>query len=393
MSNSTPGREPSVDTERLPLPVRKLVVTTIVAMIVVVVAMNIVRFQMIHGNELGVKESWQKGVEDNVYPPGMHILFPAWSQQIYAYDASSQVFVMNNKSSRVEKTATGREKDAYLVQSQEGQDMWISLNLRWRIDPAKLVSLHKTVRRDLEEKLIRPVVMRVVKDEATKLKAIESYSGEGLVKLQSNIQTILSGAGEGAELIARGVIVENFVIEHIELDPLYIAEIKGKQVATQKALRSVEEQKAAEAAALVAKATAQSDLNRAVVEAERDKQVRILKAKADNESAIIAANAEQQKRVLEAEGKRDADIAIAKGVLAMGEAEATAIKLRLQAYAVPGSDTFARVEVAKQVAIAFQNVHGYLPNVNSINLLGSNFEELVTKLASPKPAPTPAPRP
>ena len=155
----------------------------------------------------------------------------------------------------------------------------------------------------------------------------------------------------------------------------------------------MEEQKAAEAAALVAKATAQSDLNRAVVEAERDKQVRILKAKADNESAIIAANAEQQKRVLEAEGKRDADIAIAKGVLAMGEAEATAIKLRLQAYAVPGSDTYARVEVAKQVAIAFQNVHGYLPNVNSINLLGSNFEELVTKLASPKPVPTPPPRP
>lgn len=221
---------------------------------------------------------------------------------------------MNDKSEKKhEGKGHGRNLDSYLVQSAEGQDMRISLNLRWRINPAKLVQIHKTVREDIEEKLIRPVVMRVVKDEATKMKAIDAYSGEGLVRLQASIQTSLTGQGEGKELAERGVIVENFVIEHIELDPKYIEEIKQKQIATQRTLRAAEEQKAAEAEALVAKSKAQADLNKSVVEAQRDKEVMVLKAQAEQEKQILSAKGQQQQLILEAEGQKEASIAKAEG--------------------------------------------------------------------------------
>lgn len=369
----------------------KFVVSGIVLLIAAVVSIMMVKIVTIEGNQLGVLETWHDGVQSTILQPKTYFLFPGPARTVYKYDASSQVFVMNDKQTHTEGTKGRVTPDAYLVQSQEGQDMKISLNLRWRIDPSKLVSIHKTVNTDIEEKIIRPVVMRVVKDEATKMKAIDAYSGESLVRLQSNIQTALTGSGEGRELSERGVIVENFVIEHIELDPAYIAEIKQKQIATQKTLRSVEEQKAADAQALVAKSLAQADYNKQVVEAERDAKVKVTAAQAANESEIIAAKAqqqktvlaaqgEQQKQILEAEGKQKAMIAIAEGTLAQGKAEANARELMLKAYAVPGAESWVRVEVAKSVSSAFQNVKGYLPSDMKINFLTDNFNKSVDAL-------------
>lgn len=363
-----------------------LIVAAIVLAIGLVLTLISVEFVTIKGNEIGVKETWGGGVSDTILQPKTHVI-SRWTTDIIKYDASSQVFVMNDKPIANEK-GIGRERDAYLVQSAEGQDMKISLNLRWRLDPSKLVSLHKTVRQDMEEKIIRPVVMRVVKDEATKKKAIDAYSGEGLVLLQSSIQTSLTGSGEGKELSERGIIVENFVIEHIELDPKYIEEIKGKQIATQKTLRAAEEQKAADAEALVAKAKAQAEYNTKLVAQQLLATNMVIQAQADNERVIIAARAQQQqlqieaegqkqKLTLEAEGKKAAMLATAEGTLAMGKAEAASKELLLKAYAVPGSDNWVRTQVAESAAKAFSGIRGYLPEKMTINTFADNFVKAV----------------
>jgi regulator of protease activity HflC (stomatin/prohibitin superfamily) len=350
----------------------KALAVGLIGLIVIVAGLMTVRIVTIDGNQLGVMETWSNGVVETIMQPKTYFLIPGFTKTVYKYDASSQVFVMNDASSQIE-TGEGRIKDAYLVQSQEGQDMKISLNLRWRIDPTKLVSIHKTVRDNIEEKIIRPVVMRVVKDESTRRKAIEAYSGEGLVELQSAIQADLSGKGEGKEFAERGIIVENFVIEHIELDPKYIEEIKGKQIATQKALRAAEEEKAAEAEALVAKATAQSDYNKQVVEAERDAKVKVTAAQAAMEQQVLAAKGEQQKLMIEAEGTQKSMESIAIGTLAKGRAEAEAKELMLKAWAVPGADAFVKVEVSKNLGLAFSGIKGYLPEKMTINTFTDNF--------------------
>lgn len=358
----------------------------VLALFVVIATVGMLAFcrvETVKGNEYGVKETFSGGVDTNVLPPKTYFVWRGFAD-IIQYDASSQVYNL----------------EKYLVQSSEGQDMYVSANLRYRINPDKLINLHKRVRQDFEKKLINPVLLRVIKDESTKKKAIDAYSGQGLVDLQTAIQSDLSNI-EG-ELAAAGIIVENFVIRHIELDPNYISEIKQKQVATQRQLRAVEEQRAAEAQALVAKALAQADLNKAVVEAQRDFEVGLLKSKqmatnqvlqaqADNEKAILAAKGEQQKLMLEAEGQKQkltlegegnkmASIAKAEGVLALGKAEAEAQKLRLQAYAVPGADAFVKVEVSKNLASGMQNIHGYLPENLSVNLLTDNFTKAVNAL-------------
>lgn len=376
----------------------KLVASAIILVIVLVLGFTSIKIVTVEGNQLGVKETWSEGVAEAILQPKTYFLFPGWSQTVYKYDASSRVYVMNDKSTGEEgKVSQGREKDAYLVQSQEGQDMKISMNLRWRIDPAKLRSIHMTVNQDIEEKLIRPVVLRVVKDKATQLKAIYAYSGEGLVQLQANIQSALSGndAIEGKELRERGIIVENFVIEHIALDPKYVEEIVKKQIAVQSQLRAVEEQKAAEADALVAKAKAQADLNTQVVAAERDAQIVVLKAKAaaeqvtvnataqaaqvtiaakaQAEQVVVAAEAAKKQAEMAGEGKKLGMTAEAEGILAVGRAEAQAKQLMIDSYKAAGPDAYAKIQIAQSLAEGTKGIQGYLPNNFNPTIITGNF--------------------
>lgn len=368
----------------------KLVISGISIIATLVILLFFFKIVTIEGNQLGVMESWKDGVRNEILLPKTYVLSWGFTKEIYKYDAASRIFVMNDGTSSTEKVAEGREQDAYLVQSQEGQDMKISLNLRWRINPEKLVHIHKTVRQDIEEKLIRPEIMRVVKDKATQKKAIEAYSGDGLVKLQLEIQNALSGKDNSGsnELLERGIVVENFVIENIVLEPKYIEEIKQKQIATQRTLRAAEEQKAAEAEALVAKAKAQADYNKMVVEAERDAKVMVTKAQAENEKVIIAAKAaaeqvtiaaeaEKQKMVLEGEGKKLSMVSIADGTLAQGKADAVSKELLLTAYNKAGTNAFIQIEIAKAVSEGFKNIQGYLPEKINITTLSRNFVDAV----------------
>ena len=365
----------------------------VVGLIVVILLFGsffIVDISTVEGNEIGVKETWNEGVVADPLPPKTYVLIPGFTQKIFKYDMSSQVFVMNDQPDST--YGAGRTQDSYTVQSSEGQDMRISLNVRWRRDPLKVVELHKTVRYAIEEKVLRPEIMRIVKDRATTREAIEAYAGTGLVQLQSDISTALQ-APDG-ELSKRGVIVENFVIEHIGLDPQYIEQIKARQVAVQERLRAIEETKAAEAKAERAKAEAQAAYEKAVVDAKRDKEVGILSAQKTAEQQILAAQAsarqvelaaeaDKNRNVLAAEGEKEASLLRASAIEALGKAEAEATRLKLSAYSQEGSEAFVRIEVAKSISLAFQNISGYLPQDMNVNLLSESFLKAVESVVKP----------
>lgn len=372
-----------------------LIAAGVVALMLLVFSFFAFNITTVKGTQMGVLESWSGGVEANAYPPKTYFLFPGWSQHLYKYDMDAQVFVMNDKSTSEEKAYKGRETDSYTVQSSEGQNMKIALNVRWRRDPAKIVQLHQNYPTHIEERLIRPTVMLLVKNRATQRKAIEAFSGEGLVKLQSDILRDLTD--QGNELAHHGVIVENFVIEKIELDKEYIEEIRGRQVATQRKLRADEETKAAEAAALKAQAEARADYNKRVVEAERDKQVGILAAEQDKQTQILSAQAQAERvtlqaeaakkqTVLAAEAEKDSGVLRAQAIEAIGKAEADANRLKFDAYNSPGAAVFAKIEMSRSMAGAYGNIKGYLPSNMNVTLLTDNFLQSVENLMNRGPA-------
>lgn len=341
-----------------------------VAVLLIVVFALAVEIHTVKGNEMAVLETWNGGVQDEPFAPKTYVRTPGFMYTFYNYDMSSQVYVMNDTPS-TEEFAQGREKDSYEVPSSEGQDMNISMNVTWRLDPDRLVHLHKTVRKDFDEKVLRPALLRHVKDQTTVQKAIVAYSGVGLVELQANIFAALSNL-EG-DVRQKGIIVDNFVIERIKLDPAYIGQIKAKQVAVQRELRAKQEEKAALAEAQRAKADAQADYETQLVAALRDKDMGILKAEKAKQERVLAAEAEKQEQVLRAEGEKESGVLKAEAIKAIGEAEAYAQKVKLQAYAVDGADNFVKIEVANALAQGFQNIDGYLPADMQINVLTDSF--------------------
>lgn len=351
--------------------------------LIAVVVLLLMTFSMhtVTGDKIGVMETFSNGVLPDPLPARTYFLFRP-TQAIYDYPLSLQVFVMNDRTEAEGEQGEGRVQDSYLVQSSDQQDMRISLQVQWRIDPAHVVDVHKQVREHIAERLLRPVVMLEVKNAATKRTAIEAYSGEGLVKLQGEIWARLTA--ENGELRQRGVFVDNFVIEHIGLNPKYTEEITARQIAIQKTLKEKELTTAAQAEALRAKAEAEADLNRQVVAAERDKQVGILKAEQQKQQAILAAEGSKETQALQATGARDAALLEAEGTLAKGKAEAEAKKLQLSAYAVPGADAFVKIEVARAMGTSMSSVKGWLPQGMNVATIGESWTQAVERLTEGK---------
>ncbi len=344
----------------------------------------------IKGNELGVQETWNAGVIDQVYPPGTYFLFPGVGKRMYTYTMSPQVFVMNDDEN--DRRSGGRPHDVFIAKASDNQQMKMHLALQWHFDPAILVTTHKLYHshngtRDwdglIEDTLIRQVLMRIVNSEATKYKAIDAYSGEGFVALQNAVFQGLTD--KDGELRSHGIIIENFVIEKIELDPEYIGEINRRQVAQQRTLRAQEEEKAALAEAARAQAEARADFERQVVAAERDKKKAVLESEGAAEQQINAATAAAEQVRLAASAQRDAAMLEAEAIIALGEAKAQAKQLELSAWAAPGAENFVQVEIAKNMAEAFKNIQGYLPSDMSITMLSENFLNSVRNLMRPAP--------
>jgi regulator of protease activity HflC (stomatin/prohibitin superfamily) len=371
---------------------KKTVIIGVISLIILIIISALtLRIDTIAGGQIGVLETWSEGVVSEPLHPKTYIWVPGFNKKVYKYSVEQQVFVMNDDDSGGEY-GEGRKGDSYSVPSTEGQNMKISLSVQWRRDPLKVVELHETARDNVEERILRPEIQRIVKDEATILTAIEAYSGAGLVKLQKSIENRLRD--DNGELRKKGVIVDNFVIQKIDLEPMYLEQITARQVAVQARLRAIEETRAAEAAADRAKAEAQADYEKRIVEANRDKQVGILNSQKEAEQVIlqaeaaarqveIAAKAEMERNILIAKGNAEAGIQQAMAIEALGRAEAEATKLKMLAYSSEGADMFARIEIAKSMSDAFKGIKGYLPESMSINLLAESYNKGISLLVEP----------
>lgn len=366
-------------------PVGKIV-TLVLVILGIFIGFMLVKIKHISGNELGVRETWTEGVDSEPLPPKTHIFFPGFTNTVYVYDMGMQVYVMNDNNGK-EEIAEGRKSDAYVVQSADQQDMRISLRVQWARRADKVVALHKIARDLVEERIIRPRLLNIVKNQATVRTALDAYSGAGLVKLQQDILKDLQADAELNQYIR----IDSFVIEHIGLDKKYTNEIVERQVAVQERLKNIEKTKAAEAAAEKAKAEAQADYEKTLVEARRDKekgildaektaQQQVLSAEAAAKQVALAAEAEKNRNVLLAIGEKEAALNRSEAILALGKAEAEAKKLQLLAYSGDGAELFGRIEVSKNMSEAFKNIKGYLPEKMTVNLLAEQYDKGVSLL-------------
>ncbi len=378
-------------------------VAIIALFFIVITAFFAVKIRTVEGNEVGVLESYD-GVSPEPLLPKTYFFIPGFGKTLYTYPTSGRVFVMNEKSAKEEMFAEGRRSDALEINSLDNQKVRFHLIVTWRIDPAHVVALHKSYRDNIEERLIRPEIVKSVGTRATVQQAIDLYSGPKLNQLRQDVETELKSAN--GKLSTSGIIVDSFVFEKPDFpNKAYVDAIEARQLAIITESQAREQQKANVALAEAAKAKALTEQNEELVKAETAKQRGILEQQAVSQKAIIAAEAnaknaittqtaESEKVVLAAkaeaarnvaisEAQKQAEINRAVGIAEVGRATAESNKLLLSSYAVPGSDLYTRIQVAQSLAQSFGNVKGYLPQNVTYNTVAESFDKGVSLLVAP----------
>ncbi|HXQ82086.1 MAG TPA: hypothetical protein VN775_12275 [Opitutaceae bacterium] len=372
-------------------PLAKLLIVATLAALVVILGLSTFATKTIQGNQIGVRETWTGGVDPNPLPPKTYF-FNRWTTQIFAYETSGQVYAMNDKD---EPFASGRRVDPLIVNSKDNQQVVFHILVTWRIDPSHVVALHKNYRDNIDERLLRPAIVKAVSVRATLQEAIDLYSGEKLNQLRSDVEHDLKDPN--GNLTSNGIVVDSFVIEKPTfMNKEYVDNIEKRQVQIIIQSRAHEEQLANEALALAAKSAAQKSLNEQVVQADAAKQVAILEQEAKAQQSIIqtSANAknavtqqeaESKKIVLAAQAEADRQVAISEAskkaelnraiaIEAVGKAQAQANQLLLTSYSVQGADLYTRIQVAQSFAQAINNVRYYPPNA-TFNTIAADFDK------------------
>jgi len=276
-----------------------------------VLIFTLVGYETIEGTERAVVQDWNDGVLDILITPGTSFYMPL-TTTYYKYKIGTEKFIMGNEELYNGKGADYVDYPPFTITtggSGKEQPATFSVTLQYHLTPNKLVALHNKAQNSYEDQIIKPALTRIISDLATTQTVLNFYSGVGRVALQKNIELAITNHPSMSEA---GIIVETFVIDQIKLDVAYVAEITGRQLATQKTLRAIEEAKAAEQVAERVKAEAKAEKFKKIVQAEAAKEVKIKQAEANKAQALLKADADRYRKEQDARGLLAQGLAQAK---------------------------------------------------------------------------------
>lgn len=356
----------------------------VVSFLVFLFAFN---WERVEGNERLITQNFNSGLSDKVLEEGTHFYVPM-TTTVYKYHVGTEKFIMGRTDLYKGEDSDTVDFPAYTITTGgngKEQPATFSVTLQYRLDPSKLLALHKNAQFNYEDRLIKPALTRIISDLATKQTVLDFYSGEGRVSLQLNIEKAIMANSTLSDV---GIVVETFVIDAIDLDPNYVAEITGRQLATQKKLRAIEETKAAEEDARKVEAVAGADKLKKIVEAEATKEQRVKAAEASAKEVELAAKADALKVKAAAEASRYQKEQDAKGLLAQGLAEAEVAQKKASAkYSGEAGARQAQVEIEQARVQLFTNmkISGVVPEKTMMTIIngGTDVKPVVNSLPAP----------
>lgn len=156
--------------------------------------------------------------------------------------------------------------------SSETQDVFVVATANISVNPDDVQNLYRNVGPDYVDKLVRPRLLQIFKDETVKYESVDIAPARELIRAQ--VRDRLRG-----ELAQFSINVDDLLIDQLDFRPEFKDAIEAKQIASQEALRQQElvaakeaeaRQKSAEAQGnadkLRIEATGQADANRAINE-------------------------------------------------------------------------------------------------------------------------------
>ncbi len=162
------------------------------------------------------------GLKPQPLGEGLHLLLPVVETPIF-YDVRTQTYTM--ASQRSESQSLG--DDALKVLSADGQQITLDVSVRFRLDPAQVSHLHQTIGPSYVDKVIRPEVRTVMRNELALHRAIAVFSEER-EEIQENVEQQLSSIFAENDLILQNVLLRN-----VRFSDQFQTAIEQKQIAEQ----------------------------------------------------------------------------------------------------------------------------------------------------------------
>ncbi len=286
----------------------------------------------------GATSSTEVGVRTNLLPnplpwfehrgdqkicePGSVYFFLPFINQWRTLPISQQNLMMNASPGEGDRPVP----DDVTFKTKDGNNVYIDVNVMWRIDPKQAAFIVTNVGQSIEqikERVVRPFSRALIRDYFNEISSEEYY--------QVTIKNSMAAKALDAlarDLLPFGIIVDNLQVQQHRFDPDYQAAINAQKQAEADQQKLVEQQK-----------------NIAV-----QKQSELEGKRAEWNKRLEDAIGEAGRVKNEADGYYQTKINQAKATIAVAQAEAEGVKKEAEALGKLGGDAYVKMQVAKQLA-------------------------------------------
>ncbi len=205
--------EKRLDTSRPFGPVRWRLARQLVLAGIVPVLLSL-SIAVVPDGSAGIRVSQLFGARPATLYPGVHLLTPL-VDTLVLYDTREQVYTTAATSSP--KTDT----EVLAVQAREGLNIGLAVSVRYRLDPARLGSIHQNLPQPVGEQVVGPVVSSTYRQLAPNYETREIFA----IKREE----LRSKAADAIKtrLASDGIIVREVLLRDIQLPAEYARGLEG----------------------------------------------------------------------------------------------------------------------------------------------------------------------
>lgn len=130
------------------------------------------------------------------------------------------------------RTVDMREDSSIFVITEDGQDVWVDVTIRYRVEPEDADAFYKeyNTHNQAVNRLIEPTVRSDVRDEASNMSARRVITKDGRQRLERTAQTALEDNFEGS-----GLTLEAVQVRGIELNDEFATALENVEIENTKA--------------------------------------------------------------------------------------------------------------------------------------------------------------
>jgi regulator of protease activity HflC (stomatin/prohibitin superfamily) len=276
--------------------------------------------------EVGVRTRlfglFAKRGSQEIYQPGGIYLFLPLVNSWQTLSIAQQNLLMNSGVDDGDRPVP----DDITFKTKDGNNIYIDVNVMWRVDPKKagyLVSEVGQSADEIKERLVRPISRSVIRDVFNEITSEEYYQVTVKNRMAAKAKDQLAAA-----LAPYGIMVDMLQVQQHRFDRDYQAAINAQKQAEADVQTLIEQQKNMEVQ------------KKSELEAKRSEWNRLLE-----EAQGVAGSTRN-----EADAYYQTKTNEAKAVIAAAKAEAEGVRKEAEALGKMGGDAYVKMQVAKQLS-------------------------------------------